>query len=342
MGYLLKTNIPLSAFLCHSCSTTTMDSHRDNNAAAYIRYDVPIVVDSQQLTVSLDVKKITWRKFNTGAYLAYSEMYVECPLCNLRHNILSKIEAPKILLENSMNCDICGSNLSLTEENIELEDEDGRERLRIKGTLICKNCGEITQLKYFQAADAILSDDITLLAIHSKSNAIRRITPMKFKVGVTFTGTHRSRVNSIVNNLLDCGFSKDDIFYDEWHDALINGIDADIELRNIYADHCDCVVVFLSKDYNTRSWTRGVEWRAVRKIINTINSKKICLLNVDGVDINEIDGLSSFTDIAKKIEALSDEDVVEFIKKRYELTTNNTTIEGQIPTLAENDFKNIN
>lgn len=145
------------------------------------------------------------------------------------------------------------------------------------------------------------------------------IKPMRFKVGVTFTGTHRKRVNSIVDALLKLGFSKDDIFYDEWHDVLINGIDADIELRNIYANHCDCVVVFLAKNYNTKSWTRGVEWRAIREIINTIKGKKICLLNVDGVDINDIDGLSSSTDIAKKIEVLSAEVVAEFIMKRYEL-----------------------
>gem|GEM_PF-2273609 len=145
---------------------------------------------------------------------------------------------------------------------------------------------------------------------------------MNFKLGVTFTGTHRSKVNSIVNALLDFGFSKDDIFYDEWHDVLVNGIDADIELGNIYANHCDCVVVFLAEDYNTRSWTRGVEWRYIRKIINTITGKKICLLNIDNVDINKIDGLSSFTDIAKNIETLSIKEVAEFIKKRYELITN--------------------
>ena len=163
---------------------------------------------------------------------------------------------------------------------------------------------------------------------------------MRFKIGVTFTGTHRSRVRSIVSALLTLGFSKDEIFFDEWHDALINGIDADIELRNIYANSCDLVVVCLAKDYNTKPWTRGVEWRAIRQIINVIKGKKICLLNIDGVDINAIDGLSSFTDIAKKIELLSDDEVAEFIKKRYEFTTANTVTahkktKNQTPLWAE-------
>ena len=166
-----------------------------------------------------------------------------------------------------------------------------------------------------------------------------KMEPMKFKLGVTFTGTHRSRVSSIVDALLNHGFSKDDIFYDDWHDALINGIDADIKLQNIYAYHCDCVVVFLAKDYNTRTWTRGVEWRAIRILINTIKGKRICLLNVDSVDINEIEGLSYSTDIAKKIESLSAEEVAEFIRKRYDLVTVNTVrirkaVKARTPGLA--------
>ena len=148
---------------------------------------------------------------------------------------------------------------------------------------------------------------------------------MGFKVGVTFAGTHRLRVESIVNSLLGYGFSKDDIFYDDWHSVRINGIDADIELKDIYTCQCDLVVVFLSKDYNTRQWTRGVEWRAIRRIINEIQGNKICLLNIDGVDINNIDGLSSSTDIAEEIESLPDNSVAEFIWKRYELISNRNT-----------------
>jgi len=167
---------------------------------------------------------------------------------------------------------------------------------------------------------------------------------MKFKIGVTFTGTYRQKVNLIVNALLNLGFTKDDIFYDDWHDALINGIDADIELRKIYVDQCDCVVVFLANDYNTRSWTRGVEWRSIRTIINLIKGKKICLLNIDDVDINKIDGLSSYTDIAKKIDVLSDDEIAEFIKRRYELIITNPTVEkytyesikGTLPKSYEN------
>ena len=146
----------------------------------------------------------------------------------------------------------------------------------------------------------------------------RRKSIMSFKIGVTFTGTHRARVLSIVNELSKHTFTKDNIFYDEWHDYLINGVDAYLELKDIYENKCDYIVVFLSKDYNIKKWTRGVEWRSMSKIINNIEGERICLLNVDDVDIDKIDGLSSVTDIAKKIDNISDSEVAEFIKKWYE------------------------
>lgn len=322
MGYFLKTNIPLSSFLCDNCLSKKVESHHNNNGAAYIQYDIPIDLDQQQLTVSIDIKKITWQRINPMTYLAYSEMYVDCPLCNWRHSIRSKVEAPKIFLENSISCDECHSDLSLTEECISLEEENGREKITIKGLLICQSCGKNISIKHCQEPTEILSASITLLQIQSKTNELR-IEPMKFKIGVTFTGTHRSKVRSIVNALLFHSFNKNDIFFDEWHDALINGIDADMELRNIYANSCDCIVVFLAKDYNTKPWTRGVEWRAIRQIINAAQGKKVCLLNVDGVDINLINGLSSFTDIAKNIKSLSNDEIAEFIRKRYEYVISN-------------------
>lgn len=322
MGYLLKADIPLSCFLCHTCKTKETIGHRAHGGSAYIRYDVPVDIDNQVLLVSVDVKKITWQRINPITYSAYSEMYVDCPLCSLRHSILPKVQAPKIFLENSIICDVCHNKLNLMEEHISLEEENGREKLTIKGALVCQFCGKHLFVEQCQEPNELLKEDIALLQIQSVNYDLRRVIPMRFKIGVTFTGAHRSRVKSIMEALLTFGFNRDDIFFDEWHEDIINGIDADIELGKIYENHCDCIVVFLSKDYNTKSWTRGVEWRAIRRIINNIQGKMICLINIDGVDIDNIDGLSGDTDIAKKIEGLSDSEVAKFIKKRYDVMNN--------------------
>ena len=143
----------------------------------------------------------------------------------------------------------------------------------------------------------------------------------------------------IVTALLNFGFSREDIFYDNWHDHLINGPNADVTLKKIYANQCDCVVVFLAKDYNTKDWTCNVEWKAIRNLVNTNKGKKICLLNIDGVDINEIAGLSQVTDIAKKIETLNAEEVATFIKKRYDVIIAGSLVRRKSPivtNVAEN------
>ena len=138
----------------------------------------------------------------------------------------------------------------------------------------------------------------------------------RFKIGVSFTGTHREFVRQIVTALLNDGFCKDDIFFDEWHEELFNGADADIEFKSIYSKRCDCITVFLSKDYNDNPWTGGIEWNAIRSVMNTKN-KKLCFLNVDNVDINAIDGLSNTTATAKKIDQMTAQQVAMFIEKRY-------------------------
>lgn len=320
MGYLLKAKVPLRMYLCSNCLLRERHEHKDSNATANIRYAIPISKGNQQIAVSIDIKKITWKQIKPGIYEAFSEMQVECPLCSTYHGISYKVNAPRIMLESTIACEVCGSKLSLCNESIILEEESGREYLKIKGILFCKKCCKDIQFSYNEKADDTLDGDSVEFVIKNDLDIIRKKKPTQFKVGVTFTGTHRQEiVEPIVNSLLNCGFSKDDIFYDKWHDVLINGIDADIQLKKIYANQCACIVVFLSKDYNTRPWTRGVEWRTIRKLINTLEGNKICLLSIDNVNINEIDGLSSFTDIAKKITSMSADEVAKFIKKKYDL-----------------------
>lgn len=87
------------------------------------------------------------------------------------------------------------------------------------------------------------------------------------------------------------GYNKDDIFYDSWHDALINGVHGDSVLRQIYFENCDCVVVLLSPDYKEINWTGHIEWSALKELFNIGGDDKIRLLRVDSAKIGEIDGL---------------------------------------------------
>ena len=141
-----------------------------------------------------------------------------------------------------------------------------------------------------------------------------------FKIGITFSGKYRQQyIEPFCDELLHLGYTHDDIFYDSWHDALINGIHGDDILRQIYFKNCDFVVVLLSPDYKEKNWTGNIEWQAIKELINTGNDDKICLLRVDSADIGRIDGLYQNQAIAKSIDDMSPPEIATFIDCRYKM-----------------------
>lgn len=148
----------------------------------------------------------------------------------------------------------------------------------------------------------------------------------KFKIGVTFSGKYRQQyVEPICNSLLMLGYSKDEIFYDSWHEVLINGPHGDDKLREIYNRQCDCVVVFLSPDYKEKNWTGNIEWPAIKELINTGGDQKICFLGIDNVKIDKIDGIYKYQAILKYIDEMSPDEVAKFISEKYIYIVDNST-----------------
>lgn len=141
----------------------------------------------------------------------------------------------------------------------------------------------------------------------------------KFKMGFTFSGKYReSHIKPICKELLRMGYVKDEIFYDRWHEDLINGVSGDNKLRRIYNQQCELVIVLLSPDYKEKNWTGNIEWPSVKELINRGEQDKICLLGVDSVDIDNIEGLYKNQSIIKYIDDFPAEETAEFIKRVYE------------------------
>ncbi len=172
-----------------------------------------------------------------------------------------------------------------------------------------------------------LRDVVIVLSIRpyrTYKNSATEPPKKEFDIAVTFCGEHRKTVKRICNCLVkDHGFSRDKIFFDEWHEVEINGVNADVKLMNIYKEKSKVVVVFLSSEYNTKPWTGGIEWRAIRILINEKNDN-VCLLNVDDVNLNSIDGLSGNRDIAHKIFDETEEETANFISAFYDAREKST------------------
>lgn len=139
-----------------------------------------------------------------------------------------------------------------------------------------------------------------------------------FKIAFTFTGEYRERiVRPTCEALLGYGFTKEEIFFDEWHSALFTGVNADSVFRRIYHDVSACVVALLSPNYKDKNWTFNLEWPTVRALINEGNYHKICLLRVGGVDISTIEGLFPSRDVARSVDAMNPVEIADFIFAWY-------------------------
>lgn len=205
-----------------------------------------------------------------------------------------------------------GKRMFITPEGIKELEEDFA--LQFKG---CDNILERDR-EDFDVANSKYSTVSQQQSI--KGDRGMRIRVPHFKIGITFSGKYRKQfVEPFCDELLKLGYNKDDIFYDAWHDVLINGIHGDSILRQIYFKNCDCVVVLLSPDYKEKNWTGHIEWSAVKELINTGNDDKICLLRVDSADIGSIDGLYKNQTIAKAIDDMSAPEIAAFIHQKYNM-----------------------
>jgi hypothetical protein len=143
-------------------------------------------------------------------------------------------------------------------------------------------------------------------------------TPIKdrrFKVALTFPGTHRHRVKEIWEQLID-GMSVDEVFYDFAYKADLAGPNLDLKLQMIYKKQSELLVAFLAPEYKDSDWC-GLEWRVVRDFIKARKDEQILFLRLAPMTDEEVpEGLLSvdgYVDIA----AMSSGEVAEIILRRY-------------------------
>lgn len=129
---------------------------------------------------------------------------------------------------------------------------------------------------------------------------------------------------------------KEYILYDEFHRAEFARPNLDTHLQNLYNNESELIVVFICADYNIKEWC-GIEWRAIRELLNSKKADdKILLVKcgqgvVDGV-FNTVDGYIDATQV-------STDDLINDIVSRYYLITNKKSIG---PIIRENGETNQN
>ncbi|MDA0591574.1 MAG: TIR domain-containing protein, partial [Planctomycetota bacterium] len=86
----------------------------------------------------------------------------------------------------------------------------------------------------------------------------------RFAVAVSFPGEHRRFVRNVVDRLAEV-LGQDRVFYDEWYQAELLGLDGDLKLRRYYREESELVVPFFSEHYR-KDWCQ-IEWSAIRAML---------------------------------------------------------------------------
>lgn len=105
----------------------------------------------------------------------------------------------------------------------------------------------------------------------------------RFAVAVSFPGEHRKFVKNVVERLAEV-LGRERVFYDEWYQAELLGLDGDIKLRRYYREQSDLVVPFFSEHYR-KDWCQ-IEWSAIRSMLKQCRSEDAVIpVEMDGTRV---------------------------------------------------------
>jgi len=153
---------------------------------------------------------------------------------------------------------------------------------------------------------------------HSRKPAIIPFDNRRFKIALTFPGTHRSYIEQVYSSLMG-RFSVDEVFYDFTFQAELAGPNLDLKLRAVYRDRSDLLVVFIAASYRESDWC-GLEWRVVREhIMARTKDEQIMFVFLDELDPSDFpDGLSVL-DGRVSVERHTVEEICNMIERRHQI-----------------------
>ena len=140
-----------------------------------------------------------------------------------------------------------------------------------------------------------------------------KLEELRFKAAFSFPGELRGRVSKIVEFVKD-ELPTGSVFYDDDFTAQLARPNLDNLLQTIYLNNSDLVVVFLSGDYEKKMWC-GIEWRAVRGIINNKSDHSLMFIRSDNAEIPGVFAHDGFIDINR----FSDKEIAGFVVERIKL-----------------------
>lgn len=136
----------------------------------------------------------------------------------------------------------------------------------------------------------------------------------------SLAGEQRELVRAIaeeVEKILGCGT----VFLDEWYEAHLAGADADLKLQRIYGSGCDLAVYCISKEYDSKPWTKtehaAIRARLTKSRASADEREQYSLLPIRVAD-GEVEGIL-FTHIVPDARIRSASESAELVVARLRL-----------------------
>lgn len=89
-----------------------------------------------------------------------------------------------------------------------------------------------------------------------------RAVPDRFLVAFSFSGAERGLIEPLAT-ALEQRLGEGTVFYDDWYQHYIAGLDGDLRLQKVYAELSELVVIGVSGSYGSKAWPLA-EYDAVR------------------------------------------------------------------------------
>nr|WP_305068950.1 TIR domain-containing protein [Luteimonas sp. XNQY3] len=135
----------------------------------------------------------------------------------------------------------------------------------------------------------------------------------QFDVALSFPGEARDYVEQVAKQL-ERLLGPDRYFYDRNYTAQLARPSLDTFLQAIYRNRSRMVVVFAGGDYQRKDWC-GIEFRAVREIINAREHDRIMFVRMDHGEVEGIFGHDGYADARNHSPA----EIADFIAERVDL-----------------------
>jgi hypothetical protein len=168
-------------------------------------------------------------------------------------------------------------------------------------------------LKNVRLGPLLRGEEIILPHWASTTTKAVDVTTHQFDVSLSFPGESREYVERVALELEKL-IGPNSYFYDNNYKAQLARPSLDVLLQDIYAKQSDLIVVFLSADYQNKSWC-GIEFRAIREIIFNCDNHKIMFIRMDDGDVDGVFKTDGYVDARHH----QPEEIARMIQERVEI-----------------------